>query len=504
MEVTLDYVLGLIDFGSMLYIGLGVALGVVVGAIPGLTAPMGIALLLPLTYAMPPVRALGMLIGVYVGGISGGAIPAVLLNIPGTPAAVATCLDGHPMAKQGRAAEALGWAVIASVIGGLLGGLVLMTVAPQLAQFALRFGPAEYAALAVLGLTIIAGLSAQSQLKGLLAGLLGITLSFIGLDPVMGYPRFTFGSVNLLGGISLMPALIGIFALPEILSSISSEQRDAGVNINLKNMFPGWRNILRQGVNLLRSSAIGVIIGMIPATGSNIASFLAYQQAQRSSRRPEQFGQGAEEGLIAAESANNGVTGGALIPMLTLGIPGDSITAVLIGGLMIHGLQPGPGLFRNQPDIVHGLFASFMLAALLMGVIQFFGVRAFIHVLRVPKQYLAPMLLMLAVVGSYSLNNSLFDVWVMLLLGLLAYVLSLAKFPMAPIVLGLVLGPILESEARRALVISGGNWTVFFTRPISLILILISVLILVGPSLSALWHRLRNRNRTGTIRQAGA
>lgn len=480
-----------LDPYAWFYTAVGVFIGIVFGALPGLTSVMGIALLLPITFSMDPVLALSMLIGVYVGGMAGGAIPAILLNIPGTPSAAATVLDGYPMAKKGEAAQALGWAVIASVFGGLVSWLALALVAPQLARFAVRFGPPEYAALALFGLTIIAGVSGGNILKGVLAGMFGLALSFVGIDPITGHLRFTFQSVHLMGGIRLLPVLIGVFAIPEIVAGLSASRPSKTPAIDLKNLFPGGTQLIAQIRTLIRSSLIGVFVGMIPAVGSNVASFLSYFQAQRASKHPERFGQGVAEGVIAAEAANNGVSGGALIPMFTLGIPGDSITAVLLGGLMIHGLQPGPNLFRETPDVLYRIFGAFFFANILMGVIQYFGIRAFIQMLRIPHHYLGPMLLILAIVGSYSLNNSWFDVWVMVVAGIFGYFLFLSGFPAAPVVLGLVLGPILESQIRRSLIISGGDWSVFVTRPLSLIVILLSLLSLFGPALSATWKKRR-------------
>jgi putative tricarboxylic transport membrane protein len=455
---------------------LGTFMGLIFGALPGLTATMGVALLVPLTFSFPPVRALSMMLGVYCGGIAGGAVSAVLLNIPGTPSAVMTTIDGYPMAKQGRAAQALGWAATASFFGGAISWLILVTVAPQIARYALRFGPPEYAALALFGLMIISSISGKSLLKGIISGLIGVWLSFFGVDPIMGDLRFTFGSINLMSGIAIMPALIGFYALPQILRGVSeNEIVDVnGTGLKSSRIIPSLAEVWRSKSNIVRSSLIGTLIGMIPATGGNIAAFLAYDQAKRFAKKPEEFGQGTHEGVIASEAANNGVTGGALIPLLTLGIPGDSVTAVLLGGLMIHGLQPGPELFVRSPDVVMGMFTMLIIANVFMTVIQFFGIKFFVQVLKVPNYYLAPVLLVLSIVGSYALRNSLFDVWITMFLGLFGFIMSRGGFPMAPTVLGLVLGPILESEMRRSLILSGGRWSIFFVRPISALLIALS------------------------------
>jgi putative tricarboxylic transport membrane protein len=466
----------------------GTFMGLVFGSLPGLTSTMGVALLVPLTFAFQPVQALGMMLGTYVGGMAGGAVSAVLLNIPGTPSAVVTTIDGYPMAKQGRAAQALGWAATASFCGGFLSWLILTTVAPRIAKVALSFGPPEYASLALFGLMIISSVSGKSLIKGLISGLIGVWLSFFGVDPVLGDLRFTFGNVNLMSGIAIMPALIGFYALPQILRGLSEEQplEMNASSLNMSKFMPSFIEVWRSKLNIFRSSIIGTFIGMIPATGGNIAAFLSYDQAKRFSKKPEEFGKGTHEGVIASEAANNGVTGGALIPLLTLGIPGDSVTAVLLGGLMIHGLQPGPQLFSKSPNIIMGIFTTLLIANIFMYLIQLVGIKFFVQVLKVSNHYLAPMLLILSVVGSFALRNNLFDVWITILLGLFGYLMLRGGFPMAPTVLGLVLGPMLESEIRRSLILSAGNWSIFITRPITVLFIGLSLLIAAAVAIKAI------------------
>lgn len=478
----------LTDPMALLWTFVGTFMGLVFGSLPGLTATMGIALLVPITYTFPTVHALGMMLGVYVGGIAGGAVAAVLLNIPGTPSAVVTTIDGYPMAQQGRAAKALGWAATASFFGGFISWLILATVAPQVAKVALSFGPPEYAALALFGLMIIASVSGKSLVKGVISGLIGVWLSLFGVDPIMGDLRFTFGNVNLMSGIAVMPALIGFYAIPQILRGLSEEQTTEmkTATLNLSDFIPSLKEVWRSKLNIIRSSVIGTIVGIIPATGGNIASFIAYDQAKRFSKRPEEYGKGCPDGVIASEAANNGVTGGAMIPLLTLGIPGDSVTAVLLGGLMIHGLQPGPQLFSKSPHIIMGIFTTLLIANIFMWLIQLVGIKFFVRILRVPNYFLAPMLVILAVVGSYALRNSLFDVGITLLLGLFGYLMLQGGFPMAPTVLGLVLGPMLESEIRRSLILSAGDWSIFFVRPISLLFIGLSVLIALTVAVKSL------------------
>ncbi|WP_028239048.1 tripartite tricarboxylate transporter permease [Stutzerimonas azotifigens] len=471
------------DPKAMMYLAGASIMGIIFGSVPGLTATMAVALLIPFTFAMTPEIGLGVLICAYVSGIAAGAISAILLNIPGSPASMCTTMDGHPMARQGRAGEALGLAVIASLFGTLVSFVALVVLAPQLARVALNFGPPEYAMLAVFGLSIVSRLLSGNIVRGLIAAMIGISLSFIGFDPLTGSARYTFGSYQLLQGISILPALIGIFVIPEVLQTLHERFIVESSGTRLRQLLPSGRLMLKEWANFIRSSVIGVVVGILPAVGSNVAAFLAYDQSKRLARDSKSYGKGAPGGIIAAESANNGVTGGSMIPLLTLGIPGDSVTAVMLGGLMIHGIQPGPRLFTENPALVNSLFASLFIAAILMALFQLIGMRFFARVILAPKEYIVALLLVLAVLGSYSIKNSWVDVWAMLGLGTAGYILSRVGFPMIPIVLGLVLGPLLESELRRSLVISSGDWSVFLTRPLAALFLFVSVLFMVGPTL---------------------
>ncbi len=460
----------------------GTFLGLVFGSLPGLTSTMGVAILIPLTFTLEPVDAMGMMLGTYIGGMAGGAVSATLLNIPGTPSAIVTCLDGHPMVQQGRGAEALGWAAFSSGWGSLVSWVLLVTISPLLARLCTSFGSPEYAALAFFGLTIIAAISGKSILKGVIAGIFGITLSFVGVDPIWGELRFTFGSIDLMGGISTIPAMIGLFSIPQILRSCTARDnaRVDSKDLKLSKFVPSFREMWRQKWAILRASVIGVGIGIIPATGGNIGSFIAYDQAKRFSKHPETFGKGNYEGIIASEAANNGVCGGALVPMLTLGIPGDSVTAVLLGGLMIHGLRPGPALFSDTPDIVVGIFTTILVATIAMVLIQMVGIKLFVRILNIPVHYLSGILVVLSLVGSFALRSSFFDVLLTLGIGLFGYFFVKAGFPSAPVVLGLVLGSMFEGEIRRALRLSSGNPSIFFTRPISCVILLMGVGVIVS------------------------
>jgi putative tricarboxylic transport membrane protein len=460
----------------------GTFLGLVFGSLPGLTSTMGVAILIPLTFTLEPVDAMGMMLGTYIGGMAGGAVSATLLNIPGTPSAIVTCLDGHPMVQQGRGAEALGWAAFSSGWGSLVSWVLLVTISPLLARLCTSFGSPEYAALAFFGLTIIAAISGKSILKGVIAGIFGITLSFVGVDPIWGELRFTFGSIDLMGGISTIPAMIGLFSIPQILRSCTARDnaRVDSKDLKLSKFVPSFREMWRQKWAILRASVIGVGIGIIPATGGNIGSFIAYDQAKRFSKHPETFGKGNYEGIIASEAANNGVCGGALVPMLTLGIPGDSVTAVLLGGLMIHGLRPGPALFSDTPDIVVGIFTTILVATIAMVLIQMVGIKLFVRILNIPVHYLSGILVVLSLVGSFALRSNFFDVLLTLGIGLFGYFFVKAGFPSAPVVLGLVLGSMFEGEIRRALRLSSGNPSIFFTRPISCVILLMGVGVIVS------------------------
>ncbi len=443
---------------------------------------MGVAILIPLTFTLEPVDAMGMMLGTYIGGMAGGAVSATLLNIPGTPSAIVTCLDGHPMVQQGRGAEALGWAAFSSGWGSLVSWVLLVTISPLLARLCTSFGSPEYAALAFFGLTIIAAISGKSILKGVIAGIFGMTLSFVGVDPIWGELRFTFGSIDLMGGISTIPAMIGLFSIPQILRSCTARDNAKvdSKDLKLSKFVPSFREMWRQKWAILRASVIGVGIGIIPATGGNIGSFIAYDQAKRFSKHPETFGKGNYEGIIASEAANNGVCGGALVPMLTLGIPGDSVTAVLLGGLMIHGLRPGPALFSDTPDIVVGIFTTILVATIAMVLIQMVGIKLFVRILNIPVHYLSGILVVLSLVGSFALRSNFFDVLLTLGIGLFGYFFVKAGFPSAPVVLGLVLGSMFEGEIRRALRLSSGNPSIFFTRPISCVILLMGVGVIVS------------------------
>jgi putative tricarboxylic transport membrane protein len=455
---------------ALFLIAMGVAVGIVFGAIPGLTATMAVALCLPLTFGMRAVEGMALLVGLYIGGVSGGLISAILINIPGTPSSIATTFDGAPMARKGLAGKALGAGLFFSFLGGWFSFFILFFISPPLARIALRFGPFEYFAIAVFSLTLIATLSTGSMVKGLMSGLVGVILSCVGSAPIDAYPRFTFGYYELDGGFNLLPALVGLFAISEILKAAESPVEVRAGDIQSFS-FRGFGFSLREFVgqiwNFIRSSLIGTGIGILPGIGGGTSNILAWIVAKKSSRHPEKFGTGILDGIVASESANNASIGGALVPLLTMGIPGDTVTAMLLGGLMIHGLSPGPLLFTTSGPIVYGIFAALIVANFLMLGMEFFGMRLFVRLLRIPKMYMLPVIIALCVVGSYGLNNRVFDAWSLFFFGLVGFGLERFGFPLPPVILGFILGPIAETNLRRGLMLTQGDFLPFLTKPVA-------------------------------------
>lgn len=461
----------------------GSIVGLVFGAIPGLTFSMALALMMPFTFGMEPVPAMAMLFAVYTGGMTGGAVSAVLLGIPGTPSAAATIFDGHQLARRGEASLALGASVVASAFGGLFSLIVMMLLVGQVASLAIRFGPAEIFALVLFGLSTICGLAERSLLRGLIAGVLGLMLMTVGLDEIDGVGRLTFGTVQLQQGINMLVAMIGLFAVPQVITAFierrATEARSHGDHDNVRgSAAPGlgeirvefpWRRLRGYWWLMVRSSGIGTIVGAIPGTGGPIAAFLAYDHARRFSARPEDYGKGELGGVVAPEAANNAVMGGALIPMLSLGIPGDPATAVILGGLLVHGLQPGPLLIQSNLDTIYALYITIIASWVIILLVQLWGIRVFVRVLRVPPHLLGVCILVLCAIGSYAIRNAIFDVYLMAVIGLLGYVLQRLRIPLAPVVLGLVLGPTLEQQYRTALILSEGSHRIFLESPFAVV-----------------------------------
>ncbi|RGZ01150.1 C4-dicarboxylate ABC transporter permease [Clostridium sp. AM58-1XD] len=480
----LQEVLGnLFTIQNFIYLNIGLAGGIIIGALPGLTATMGVALLIPLTYGMNSITGLLLLLGVYCGGTYGGSITAILIKTPGTPASAATVLDGYKMAQQGRGGEALQMALTASTIGGIFSALVLLFVAPVIAKFALKFGPSEYFALALFGLTIISSVSGESVIKGLMMGFTGLLITVIGIDPIEGIERFTFGNVNLAGGIDLIPAMIGLFAISEILmkSGMLSNSKEEILKFEKRNL--SWKTLKENMRTIMKSCVIGTFIGAVPGTGAAIASFLSYNEAKRSSKTPEKFGTGYIEGVAASEAGNNAVTGATLIPLLTLGIPGDAITAVLIGALMMQGIVPGPQLFTQQKEWVYCIMIGLILVNIFMFIQGHVFSRFFVNVTKVPQKILVPLLVVFCVIGAYATNNTTFDALIMLLFGIAGYYLNKLDFPLTPMVIAIVLGSMAETNFRRALLLSNGDPWIFFQKPISTCFILLAAVMIVMPSI---------------------
>ena len=473
------------------HLALGVAGGIAIGALPGLTATMGVAVLLPLTFGMPPGTGMAALIGVYIGAIYGGSISAIILKTPGTPAAAATVLDGHALARQGLAAKALSISTVASFVGGMVGTAILMSLSPLLDRAALWFAAPEYFMLAMFGLSVIAGISGSSLTRGLIAGAFGLLISTVGLDYVTSHPRFTFDQLELFNGPPIIPVLVGLFSLSEAFAQMEKAGRlDAppGLRASFARRLASRRELARLLPTMLKSGLIGTFIGIIPGAGADIAAFVAYNEARRSSGNGDEFGRGAPEGIAAPEAGNNGVTGGAMIPLLTLGVPGDAVTAILLGALVMQGLQPGPLLFAEAPDFVCGIFASLAVGNILMLAFGLIGIRLFCRVVELRKSLVIPAIAILSMIGAFAVNNSLFDAWVCLAFGIVGYLMRKADMPTSPIVLAIILGPMAESNLRRSLLMYEGSYSFLWTRPI--------VMAFIAAIALSLWSS-RRRGRSG-------
>ena len=473
--------------GNLLVAFIGTVLGIVFGALPGLSGTMGIAVLLPITYSMQPIAALLFMISIFCGSLYGGSISAILLHTPGTPAAAATIFDGYPMTQQGKAHIALREAAVSSFWGGVISVIALLTLAPPIAKFSLRFGPLENFMIAIFGLTIIASIASKNMLKGLLSGTIGLLMGCVGMDSIVGAQRYTFRIAYLQTGIGLIVALIGLFSISQVLTLVS-DTKNAIVNDDLikgvkKEKFQ-LKELCLYPLTYIRSSIIGIIVGIVPGAGGSIAAFLGYNEAKRASKHPELFGTGLREGVGASESANNAVSGGALIPMLTLGIPGSTACAVMLGGMMIHGLLPGNDLFTKQAAITYPVMCGIFFSNLFFLLIGITCAKYFAYIARVPIYMLAPIIVVLCAVGAFAINNAIVDVFIILLLGVIGFFLVRFNFDVTPMVLGLILGPIAEGGLARAIQIRKGILPAIggiFTSPICLILLIVSVLSIVAP-----------------------
>ncbi|MHB0885762.1 MAG: tripartite tricarboxylate transporter permease [Bacillota bacterium] len=479
---------------------IGVIAGTIIGALPGIGPSAGVAILLPITFGVSPTTAMIMLAGIYYGAMYGGTITSVLINVPGESSSVMTTLDGYQMAKKGRAGAALGIAAFGSFIAGT-GSIVIFTFfAPWLAKVALSFGPQEYFALMVLGFTALAGLASESPVKTIIAAAVGLTLATIGLDSMSGHPRFTFGSNNLLGGFDFLPVAMGLFGVAEVLVSsetiVKLEIQKA--DLSLKKVFPTAEDWVRSRGSIVRGWLLGFVVGVLPGAGATIASFLSYAAEKRASKHPEEFGQGAIEGVAGPEAANNAASVGALVPLLTIGVPGSATTAVMMGALMMYGLRPGPLLFKENPTFVWGLVASMYIGNILLVILNLAFIPLFVKIVKIPHWVLNPLIIIFCIVGVYALQNNLYDVWTMLAFGIIGYIMKKLSFPAAPLVLALVLGDMMETNLRRSLILSHGSLATFVTRPISATIIVIALLALVYPVLKPLIAKRRRASAPGS------
>lgn len=472
-----------LTFNNIIYCLVGVFFGQIVGVLPGIGAPTAIALLLPLTFTVNPTSALIMFAGIYYGVAYGGTITSVLINVPGESSTVMTCIDGYQMALKGRAGAALSVAAIGSWLAGTASVILLMTFAPALAKFALRFGPPEYFALAFMAFGLLTVFGGAQPIKIVISTMLGLLLATIGLDVVSGLPRFAFGVPQLLGGIDFIVIICGIFGVAEVFNSIEEPEEGELIKqkMHLRDLFLTWEEWVASRWAIVRGAVIGFFIGMIPAGGITTASFLAYLAEKRYSKHPERFGTGAIEGVAAPESANNAASISGFAPLLALGIPGSPTTAVMLAGFMMWGIRPGPLLFQTKPDLVWGLIASMYIGNFLLLLMNIFLIPPFVAILRLPYTIIMGFIVIFASVGAYSVNNNLFDVWMMLGFGVLGYVMKKLEYPIVPLVLALVLGRLAENSLRQALIISGGSLFIFFTRPISGIFIAAGILAYLTP-----------------------
>ena len=468
MEQMLSIFVDLMAPLPLLQMFIGVTLGIVVGAIPGLTGTMLIALSVPLTFYMDSKLALVLLIGMYVGGITGGLISATLLRMPGSPSSIITTFDGYPMAKGGQPAKAISLGIFASFMGGIISWFFLALLSPPLAKIAIKLDMLNYFAMIVMALVFIVSVSQGELVKGLISGLLGLLVSTPGTDPITAGFRLDFGLEEMAGGFNLLPVLIGLFAVSQVITDILHIDRQLErLNFTFRQVIQSMLNMFPQTFNIIRSSVIGTLVGILPGIGANIGSIMAYTASKNMSKNPEKFGKGAVEGIVASEAANNATICGALVPLVTMGIPGSIIDAILLGALIIHDVQPGPLLFKTNPDMVYTIINSALISHFFMFGIMIFATVIIAKVIFVRKAYLLPVILLFCVIGSFAMSNRMFDVWVMLGFGLLGYFLERAKVPLAPFVIGIVLGPIAEENLRAGLMGTGGDFSPLFTDPFS-------------------------------------
>ena len=477
---------------------IGVAVGIVFGALPGLSATMAIALFLPVTYAMTSSNAMTLLMALFIGAISGGLISAILLRIPGTPSSVATCFDGHPLVRKGQAAKALGVGVVFSFLGTIFSTLLLMFIAPEIARVAINFGNFEFFSIAIFSLTMIATLSSGNMVKGIAAGVLGFMFSTVGTDAIESTQRFTFGSTNLKSGFDMLAVMVGLFAVGEIIAAAETSRQKSEEVVTQPSMrgIKGFGFTMKEFVsqlpNALRSGLIGMGIGILPGIGGGTSNMLAYTVAKNSDKHPEEFGTGRLDGVVASETANNATIGGAMVPLLTLGIPGDTTTAMLLGALTLHNLNPGPLLFETQASVVYGIFAAMLISSVIMLFMEFFGLRVFVKLLSIPKHILLPCIFVLCVIGAYNLKNNMSQVIACIMFGVIGFAFKKFEIPSTPFILGFILGPLAEQNYRRGMMRTNGDFIPFLTSPISAVFLGIALIMILVYVLKPLIRRKTN------------
>lgn len=492
----------LLTFETMLFLVIGTVAGLIIGALPGLTGNMAIALMVPITFSMEATTGLAFLTSIYCSSIFGGSISAILLGIPGTISSFATTLDGYPMSLKGEAGKALGVSTLSSVFGGIFSSIVLMSLTTILAEFALTFGPSEYFAIAILGLSCIASIGGKSITKGLLSGFLGLFIACIGMDPQTGVKRFTFGSINLLGGVTMVAALIGLFGVISVLKSaekINKGTVKSNVMPDVGSTWIGWKMCKDLLPTWLRGSFIGTVVGIIPGAGTNVATFLAYDIEKKISKNNEGFGHGDPRGVAAPESANNGVTGGSLVPLLALGVPGNATSALFLSALMLQGLSTGPTLFTENINIVYALFLAFFVSNILMAPIGLFLLKYMKAVLSIPESLMGGIILAFCVTGVFSISSNPFDVLVMIIFGIIGYLFHKFDIPSAPLIVCLVLGSMAESNLRQALVASGGSYHFLWTRPLTAAVLGVSIISFFFPIIAKAYKEYKKKHHPAAI-----
>lgn len=483
---------------------LGAAGGVLLGAIPGMTATMGVALLIPFSFGMDLIPSIGLLLGIYCGGMYGGSISAILIHTPGTPSAAATLLDGYPMTKNGQAGKALSVAMFSSFCGGVIGALVMTFLSPLIADMAMNFGPGEMFMLAIFGLSVIIAISGKSIIKGMMSAFFDMILCTVGLDPTNGIPRFIdYSQTSLLEGFQFIPTLIGLFAVAEVIASVEriirGEEKQEQAKEKITNVLPDLATIKKIWPNILSGGLIGTFIGAIPGAGGDIAVFVSYGASKSASKHPELYGTGIPQGVAATESANNGCSGGAMIPLLSLGVPGDSVTAILLGAFIMKGIQPGPMMYISELHVVYSVFAALMLANLAMLIVGCCGVRFFAKIVSVEKKMLYPIILIISLLGAYSINKNVFDIGVCVVFGVLGWLMNKYEFPLSPILLTLILGPMCEKNFVRFMNIQKGNFAAIFTSPIAMAFLIVAVAVI----LFSIYNQKKINKREAAAKAAG-